>query len=173
MEHRWIALLRAVNLGSRNKVAMAELRRVLEEAGYGAVRTYIQSGNVIFEHERPDAARLEGLVAEAFGVQTVVVLRKAEQIRKLAGAHPFGPDTSRSAVAFLAGKPGRAKLRALAQEEIEPDRFEQVGDDIVLHYPNGFQGARLSTARLEQLLDVPVTARNWRTVAKLAELAAA
>ena len=70
----WVALLRGVNLGSRNKVPMVELREVFEAAGAEAVRTYIQSGNVLFEYAKPDAAKLEQAIADAFGVESTVVL---------------------------------------------------------------------------------------------------
>jgi uncharacterized protein (DUF1697 family) len=167
----WIALLRAVNLGSRNKVPMAGLREVFEKAGGEDVRTYIQSGNVVFAHAEPDREALESAVAKAFGVKTVIVLRTARQIKKLAGSHPFGKDTSNSHVAFLAKKPDREVLRKLAELDPGTDRFEVIGSDVALYYPNGFQGATLTAARLEKLLGVAGTARNWRTVAKLAELA--
>jgi uncharacterized protein (DUF1697 family) len=168
----WIALLRAVNLGSRNKVPMAELRVVLEEAGYESVRTYIQSGNVLFEHDRPDRARLEGAVAQAFGVRSTIVLRSSRQVRSLARRHPFGADTSKSHVAFLAEKPTPSALRTLSEFDAGADRYELVGPDVALQYPSGVQGARLTAARLEKLLGIPATGRNWRTVATLAELAA-
>ena len=171
MARGWVALLRAINLGARNKVPMAALREVLEDLGCQSVRTYIQSGNVVFEHDGPDRARLEAAVAEAFGVQSVIVLRKAKQIRDLVSAHPFGRDTSKSHVAFLSEKPDRSALRSLSQLEIGPDRFEVVGADVALHYPNGFSGAKLTAARLEKHLGVPATVRNWRTVVRLAEMA--
>jgi uncharacterized protein (DUF1697 family) len=167
---RWVALLRAVNLGGRNKVPMAELRRVLEDAGCDSVLTYIQSGNAVFAHDAPDPRALEAAVADAFDVQTTIVLRTAGQIRSLAGAHPFGADTARSFVAFLAAKPKPAALRALAELDIAPDRFERIGPDIALHFPTGYQGATLTAAVLEKQLGVAATARNWRTVAKLADL---
>jgi uncharacterized protein (DUF1697 family) len=171
MASTWVALLRAINLGSRNKVPMAELRQIFEDAGCESVRTYIQSGNVVFEQARPKRATLEAAVADAFGLQIPIVLRRARQIRDLVQAHPFGADTSKSHVAFLAEKPDRAALRALSELNIKPDRFELAGPDIVLHYPNGFSGARLTAAQLEKRLGVPATFRNWRTVTRLAEMA--
>src|SRR5262249_49800273 len=113
MPQRHVALLRAVNLGKRNKVPMAGLRRVFEDAGCESVQTYIASGNVVFEHAKPDAAKLEAAIADAFGVETTIVLRTARQLKSLVAAHPFGKDTSSSYVAFLAAKPTAAKLRAL------------------------------------------------------------
>jgi len=170
MAARHVALLRAVNLGKRNKVPMAELRRVFEDAGYDSVQTYIQSGNVVFEHAAPDAAALEAAVADAFGVRTTIVLRTARQMRKLAGAHPFGEDTSQSFVAFLAGKPAKPALRALSELDVTPDRWELIGPDVAMHFPNGYAGARLSAAVLEKQLGVQATARNWRTVGRLVDL---
>jgi uncharacterized protein (DUF1697 family) len=170
---RWIALLRAVNLGKRNRVPMAELKEVFERAGCSAVRTHLQSGNVVFAHEAPDRGALEAAIAEAFGVETVVILRSAAELRRIVDAHPFGDDTSGSVVAFLAAKPGRSALAALSEFDAAPDRVALAGGDVALHYPNGFRGARLTVAKLEQLLEVPATARNWRTVARLAELSGA
>jgi uncharacterized protein (DUF1697 family) len=167
----WIALLRAINLAGRNKVPMAELRKVFEKAGCESVRTYIQSGNVVFEHSKPDRAALEAAVAKTFGVEGVIVLRSARQIRSLLSAHPFGADTSKSHVAFLSEKPGRAAWRSLSELDIGADRFKVLGADVALHYPNGFSGAKLTAARLEKQLGVPLTVRNWRTVARLAEMA--
>jgi len=170
VKRRWIALLRAVNLGARNKVPMAELRRLFEEAGAEDVRTYIQSGNVVFSLAKPDAGKLEAAIKQELGVTTVVVLRRATQMSKLAGAHPFGRDTSNSHVAFFVEKPPAAALREVAELDIGDNKFELIGSDVALYYPSGVQGAALTTAKLEKLLGIRGTARNWRTVEKLAEL---
>ena len=80
---RWVALLRAVNLGARNKVPMPELRSLLEEAGYGDVRTYIASGNVLLDGSSGRAAlatALERIVADSFGVTTTAILRKPREL---------------------------------------------------------------------------------------------
>jgi uncharacterized protein (DUF1697 family) len=166
----WVALLRGINLGKRNKVPMAELRRVFEDAGAESVRTHIQSGNVLFEHAKPDAAKLERAVKRAFDVDATVVLRTFADIRKTARARPFGDDTSTSAVAFLAERPDRKRVSELRNLDVAPDRVKVVGSDVFLDLPNGFQGARLNGALLERTLGVPATIRNWRTVARLAEL---
>ena len=85
MEHGWVALLRAVNLGVRNKVPMAELRALLADAGYGDVRTYIASGNVLFTSDDGDAAkvarRVERTIEKAFGVATTAVVRTLDEVR--------------------------------------------------------------------------------------------
>lgn len=167
----WIALLRAVNLGARNKVPMAGLRELFEGQGAEDVRTYIQSGNVVFSDSKPDAPKLEQAIAKEFGVSTVVVLRSARQMRKLADSHPFGRNTSNSHVAFFVEKPRAAALRKVSELDIGDNKFEALGSDVALYYPRGVQGAVLTTAKLEKLLGIQGTARNWRTVEKLAELA--
>jgi uncharacterized protein (DUF1697 family) len=160
----WVALLRAVNLGSHNKVPMAKLRTALEDAGYENVRTVIASGNVVFERSRPSARALEQLVADEFGVATTVLLRSAAQIRALAKADPFGG--TNAYVAFLSKKPSASALRALAGL----DEHKLVGSDLVLHFPQGYTAAQLTGAVLEKKLGLEATVRNWRTVERLAAL---
>jgi uncharacterized protein (DUF1697 family) len=163
----WAAFLRAVNLGARNKVPMTPLRELFEREGCAGVRTYVQSGNVVFEHRSPDANGLAAAIAEEFGVETVVVLRRARQLRTLAAHHPFGKDTSSTHVAFPASplsKRDRTTVLRLAEGE---DEIALVGGEIVLRYPGGFQRARLTPGRIERELGISVTARNWRTVMRL------
>ena len=172
---RWVALLRAVNLGARNKLPMAELRAQLEEAGYGGVRTYIASGNVILDGPKSRTAlagEVESLIAKTFRVDTTAILRTPKELASVVAGHPFGADTSHSHVVFLAAKPKRDAADRLAALDPSPDRAVLAGAEVYLHYPAGYSGARLSAAQLERLLAVRGTHRNWRTVAKLAELAA-
>ena len=173
-EHGWVALLRAINLGARNKVPMAALRDVFAGAGASNVRTYIQSGNVVFTAPTSGGAalarKLERAVDDAFGVPAAVVLRTFAELQRVVDSHPFGRDTSTTMVAFLARKPPAAKVRAVRALDIAPDQVEIAGSDVYLSYPNGVQGATLTGARLEKQLGVAATVRNWRTVARLAEM---
>jgi uncharacterized protein (DUF1697 family) len=172
---RWVALLRAVNLGARNKVPMAELRAQLEEAGYENVRTFIASGNVLLDAPpgvAKLAAALESLVADAFGVKTTAIMRKPRELVATVEAHPFGADTSRTHVAFLATRPAKAAAARLAAVDGGADRAVLIGSEVYLRLSRGVHGSRLSIARVESLLGVPATVRNWRTVVALAELAA-
>jgi uncharacterized protein (DUF1697 family) len=151
---------------------MARLRDVLAAAGYEDVRTLIQSGNVVFTATAPDAEEIEALIAAEFGVQTVAVLRNARQLRSLAGSHPFGRDTSRTHVTFVRDKATQRSRRAL-EAVAGADEFEVVGGDVVVRYPGGYQSATLTAARIEKALGTAGTARNWRTLEKLAELSSA
>ena len=170
----WIALLRAINLGARNKVPMAELRTAFEGAGCTDVQTYIQSGNVVFRARSTSATalqrRLERAVAEQCGVKSTVVLRTWPELQRVVASHPFGSDTSKSAVTFLADKPPAAAVRRLRELDVAPDEVKVAGRDVYIHYPRGIQGSRLTGALLERTLGVEGTNRNWRTVARLADL---
>jgi uncharacterized protein (DUF1697 family) len=170
---RWVAFLRAVNLGGRNKVPMAELRALLEDAGYPGVRTYIASGNVLLDgppSRKKLAGELEGLVADGFGVTTTAILRKPRELAKIVETHPFR-DTSETHVAFLASRPAKGAAARLDAVDSGSDRAVLAGSDLYLRLPQGVQGSRLSAARIESLLGVPATMRNWRTVVALARLA--
>jgi uncharacterized protein (DUF1697 family) len=175
MDRGWVALLRAVNLGTRNKVPMAELRALLERDGFGAVRSHIASGNLLFTAaaKRTEvAARVEALILDAFSVRTVAVVRSFAELSKVAASHPFGEDVSHTFVTFLAAKPPAAAVRALGQLDTGDDEIAVSGKHVFLRYPNGVQGARLSGAALEKALGVAGTARNWRTVTRLAAMTA-
>jgi uncharacterized protein (DUF1697 family) len=168
---RWVALLRGVNLGARNKVPMAKLRTRLEDAGYENVRTYIASGNILLDGpagKKKLASDLERLVLDSFGVTTAVILRKPQELAAVVDARPFD-DPSETHVAFVAARPAKsaaARLDALDQDAA------LVGSELYLRLPRGVHGSRLSIAQIESLLGVPATLRNWRTVVALAELAA-
>jgi len=168
---KWVALLRGVNLGARNKVPMAQLRTLLEDAGYGEVRTYIASGNVLLDGpagKKKLASELECLVLNSFGVTTAVILRRPRELAAAVEAHPFD-DTSETHVAFLAARP--AKAAAARLEDVDPGAV-LAGTELYLRLPRGVHGSRLSNARIESLLGVAATLRNWRTVVALAKLAA-
>jgi uncharacterized protein (DUF1697 family) len=168
-------LLRAVNLGARNKVPMAQLRAQLGEAGYENVSTFIASGNVLLDAP-PGAAKLaaalEGLVAESFGVTTTAILRKPRELAETVAAHPFGTDTSKTHVAFLAAPPTKEAAARFAALDGGADRAVLSGAEVYLRLSSGVHGTRLPIARVESVLGVAATVRNWRTVAKLADLAA-
>jgi uncharacterized protein (DUF1697 family) len=167
---KWVALLRGVNLGARNKVPMAELRKLLEAEGYGSVRTYIASGNVFLDGPRARArlaSELERLVADAFGVTTTAVIRTPRELASAVEAHPFGAK-SETHVAFLSARPTKAAAARLA----DVDDAVLEGAELYLRLPRGVHGSGLSIARIESLLGVSATLRNWRTVVALAELAA-
>lgn len=170
-----IALLRGVNVSGTGKLPMAEFRDMLAGMGLSGVRTYIQSGNAVFDSDLA-APELEGLirdrVAARFGFAPETFVLSADEIAAALTDHPFaGAAANRVQVVFLRETPApdEAALRALAQPDdgwhIGPRRF-------TLHTPAGVGRSKLAE-KLPKLLPAPMTARNLRTIAALAAMALA
>jgi uncharacterized protein (DUF1697 family) len=170
----YVALLRGINLGARNRVAMADLRAVVEQAGGEDVRTYVQSGNVVFR-SRSSAARLAGSleagIRRTLGLDIAVLVKTQRELAKLVERNPFASaDPSTLHVTFLAKAPARDRVRKLSEQSFGPDELHVTGREVYLCCPNGYGRTKLSNAFLEKQLAVPATTRNWRTVTALAEM---
>lgn len=172
----WVALLRGVNLGSHNKVAMAELRELAEELGFDAPATYLRSGNLVIDSGLSESALARALsdaIEERFGLHVPVICRSSQQLGQIASAHPFsslGLDDRLLHVAFLDREPDEELDSMIDPADYLPDRLESDGREIYLAYPSGSGRSKLSQGLLESRLGVSVTARNWRTVTKLADM---
>jgi uncharacterized protein (DUF1697 family) len=168
-----VALLRGVNVGGRT-VPMADVREVVESLGHDQVRTYIQSGNVIFSATRkPSAASLESAFAKRFGLEVDVMLRTPSELVRAVERDPFPlADRSSVHVGFMARAPGAAAVRGIDASRFAPEEFAVVGSELYLLLPNGLGRSKLPDFVLRRL-KVPTTLRNWRTVTKLAELSSA
>jgi len=173
-----VALLRGINVGGKNKLSMDELVRVFAAEGCSDVRTYIQSGNVVFRAVPALAARLARRVAERIqrrlGLRVPVVLRTARELERVARENPFlapGADTDALHVMFLLDAPKKAAVAGLDPERSPPDEFVVVGREIYLCCPRGVARTKLTNAWFDAQLATTSTMRNWRTVLKLIELA--
>jgi uncharacterized protein (DUF1697 family) len=171
-------LLRAVNVGGRNRIAMADLRELLEGLGYGAVRTHLQSGNAVFTPSgtpSPEALarEIEGALVEQVGLEVKVLVRTRSEIERAITANPLldvAEDHARLLVTFLSRAPDPEALTALAPAEFEPDVFAVGEREIYTWYPQGVRATKLSNAFWERRLGVVASARNWKTVTRLLEL---
>jgi uncharacterized protein (DUF1697 family) len=175
-----IALLRGVNVGGKNRLPMKELAAIFTDAGCGDVRTFIQSGNVLFTASQPLAARLPGLIADAiesrFGFHAPVVLRRQAEFEEVVSHNPFlkaGVDTKTLHVGFLMDKPESADLSALDPDRSPPDKYRVRGGEVYMHLPNGMARTKLTSQYFDSRLKTTITARNWATVTKLLELSRA
>jgi len=175
----WIALLRGINVGGRNRLPMAELRELFERAGCLEVRTYIQSGNVVLATgdgtARAELAeRLAAAVEAAKGFRPAVVLLTLDELAAAMEGNPFPKATAepnRLHLWFLADEPDDVDFDALDSLRTPSERFELSGRILYLHAPDGIGRSKLA-ARVERALGVEATARNWRTVDTLHEMAA-
>jgi uncharacterized protein (DUF1697 family) len=170
---RLVALLRGINLGSKRRVPMADLRELLAELGYEDVRTVLQSGNIIFTGPKAKAREtLEAALQDRYGFKVDVVLRTMEELHAVVEAEPFGDeatDLTRSFVVFLPGKPDAAALSALVAKDFAPDKFEPGGRELYAWCPEGMQNSALMRALGKPGLAETATVRNMSTVKKLLE----
>ncbi len=172
----YAALLRAINLGSRNKISMPDLRTLFEAVGADDVRTHVQSGNVAFRSTERSPAKLvtaiEERISADLGLDIRVLLRTKAELAKIVDGSPFADDADHSTlhVTFLVDKPDPDRVAAVDPSKYEPDRFEVIGREVHLHCPNGYGRSKLSNAFFEKKLDQVGTTRNWKTVTTLAEM---
>ena len=174
---RLILLLRGVNLGSTNRVPMAQLRSALEDAGFEDVATYVQSGNIVLS-SGDSAARVAGaverLIDEEFGLKIPVVVRTRAELARVVERNPLAKvaeNPKRYQVSFLEKKPSAALVRKLEEAAAPAERVVAHGREIYAWHPDGVARSKLWAALAGKGLGVTATARNWTTVTKLLELA--
>jgi uncharacterized protein (DUF1697 family) len=168
---RLVVLLRGVNLGRHNRISMPEFRTLLEGVGAREVHTYVQSGNAVVEHDAAPA-ELERLVAAALaehGLPVPVMVRTGEELARVVDASPWHDlDPKLFHVAFLSGEPDPVKVAAIDHERLLPERVV-VGERVL--YLDYALGAGRSKGLDRLRVGVDATARNWRTVTALRDLA--
>lgn len=174
----YVALFRGINVGGNCSLPMQELVAALEEMGARKVRTYIQSGNAVFESAERNLVRLaKQLSAEIMkrrGFEPHVHILALEALAKAIAENPFPEaliDPSSLHLGFLASPPRSPDLKKLSSLKKESERFHLTAGVFYLHAPEGVGRSKLA-ASAEKLLGVPMTDRNWRTVCKVMEMAA-
>jgi uncharacterized protein (DUF1697 family) len=167
----FVALLRGINVGGKNTLPMKDLIGMFAAAGCKDVRTYLQSGNVIFNATRRVVDRLPDRIAarieKEFGYRTPVVIRTLEQLAEVATKNPFlaeGAAENSLHVLFLADAPSPSRIATLDPDRSSPDAFLVRGREVFLHLPNGMARTKLTNAYFDAKLATTSTGRNWRTV---------
>jgi uncharacterized protein (DUF1697 family) len=174
---RQIVLLRGVNLGPRNRVAMGPLREQLAAAGFAEVRTYLQSGNVVLSSRsspRALARQVRRLLAERFELDVAVLVRTRSELAEVVARDPFGEvarDPKRYQVSFLEREPEATLVSELEALAAPGERLAAIGRELYAWHPDGIARSKLSAAIAAQRLGIPATARNWSTVTSLLALA--
>ena len=175
---RFIAVLRAINVGGTGKLPMKDLKSACEDAGLLKVSTYIASGNLAFDHDGPaEAAKdiVAGILRDRFGLtRNHTIIRTPEALAEAIGANPFADAAeerpNRLLLHFLDGVPPEGAAEALAAWT-GTERLHLSGDHLYADYPDGIADSKLTTPVLERMLKVAGTARNWNTARKLLEMA--
>jgi uncharacterized protein (DUF1697 family) len=174
---RQIALLRGINLASRRRISMADLRELVSGLGYEDVRTHLQSGNVVLTSSEAPATvqrRLERELERSLGMDVKVVVRTRDELAGVIERDPFGAAVDKPSwyqVTFLSGKPAAKIVRELENADVAPERVAVRGREIYAWHPSGMQKSRLAKLLSGKDLGVVATARNWNTVKKLLAIA--
>ncbi|WP_127782797.1 DUF1697 domain-containing protein [Rhodococcus sp. X156] len=174
---RYVALLRGINVGRNKRVAMADLRELLTGYGHQAVRTHLNSGNVVFSSDQPDpatlAAQIEQGLADQLGVTAACHVLTGTDLQAVVDSDPFGPratNGSRYLTHFLFPAPDPALLAAHDPRQLDPENTA-LGERVIYQWcPDGILQAPPVGGFAEKHLGVAATARNWNTVTKLATL---
>lgn len=172
----FIALLRGINVGTAKRVAMADLREIVEDLGYDEVRTLLNSGNVVFQGKSTGTVRIASSIEKALAKQlrlsskvTVVGADELAAIVKENPLHRVAKDPSRYHVAFAANATPLRKLATLAREDWKPEALVVGKRAAYLWCPEGMIKSALSKAVAKAAGDT-ITTRNWGTVTKLVEM---
>ena len=174
MKDTFVALLKGINVGGRNRLAMAELKSMFQAAGCLSPRTYIQSGNVVFRSTREEAHGIcdavRAALTERLGTDIPIILRSREELARIAGDNPFPAAEEEPRllhVGFLSDRPTSDRISALDPSRSPPDEFAVHGREVYLYLPNGAARTKLTTAYFDRTLGIVATFRNWRTVKTL------
>jgi len=173
----YLALLRGINVGGKNKLPMKDLIEIFVSNGCENVLSYIQSGNIIFRAAPSVAAEISTAIAaritERFGHRVPVLLRTVEELRHVTHNNPFlqaGAAEDTLHVMFLADLPSPERVATLDPNRSPPDAFRVLGREVYLNLPKGVADSKLTNAYFDSKLATTSTGRNWRTVCKLLAL---
>ncbi|MBT5186438.1 MAG: DUF1697 domain-containing protein [Kordiimonadaceae bacterium] len=176
---QYISLLRGINVAGQKKIKMADLKTLYENLAYQNVQTYIQSGNVIFDHAEKDIAsikkEIENTIEKKYDFSVYVDVRTCSEFIKILENLPFKnfdleQDGTKILVTFLEGHVSKESMEELDRFVIPPEKLIIIDKAAYLHCPNGYGKTKLSNVLIEKKLKVLTTTRNLRSVVKLCEL---
>lgn len=173
----WVALFRGINVGGNNILPMKRLVALLESLGCVDVKTYIQSGNAVFRSNDAEATllgeRIANAVEQALDFRPRIIVLSGERLRQAVASNPFHEaegEPSSLHLFFLSRPPASPDLEGIAAAKADSESFVLTDDVFYLHAPDGIGRSRL-VQRAETLIGVDATARNWRTVTRVLEMA--
>ena len=177
--NRYIALLRAINVGGYRKIKMDDLREMFESMDFENVQTYIQSGNVIFDsnvkNKKSLSQSIEKKIEQQFGHEVPVIIRTRDELKLLITQNPFygeNEEPFRLYLTFFLDTPSEEKQGELQKLNSSLEKFSFVNGDLFsLIDKKTDQKIRFSNSYIEKTIGVPCTSRNWRSVNKIFEMA--
>ena len=174
----YISMLRGINVGGHKRIKMDKLRASFEALGFEQVKTYIQSGNVVFKASKLSTValskRIEENIISDFGFSVSVISRSSDEMAAAIERNPFlkerGIDHEKLHVMFLSEAPAPAAFKKLADLTAAPNQCRSVDKEIYFYLPNGVSQSVLMKSPVDRILAVVTTTRNWRTVNSLHQM---
>jgi len=175
---KYIALLKGINVGPHKRMKMADLIAALESPSFKNIKTYLQSGNVIFEHDLVDSTNvaedIEKKIDQTFGFSVNVIIRTEKEMENIIGNNPFINDPKieldKLHVTFLSELPNPETISNLDIKKDENEKFKVIDREVYLYCPNGYGNTKLKNDVFERKLNTTATTRNWKTTNKLLDL---
>lgn len=175
----YIAILRGINVSGQKIIKMEALRQLFENSGFSNVRTYIQSGNVLFSSEQTNTSELEQLISaqieKEFGFQVPVLILTHLELQQIVENNPFLNDETKNPaflhVTFLASTPVEDTIDQLTAKKAEQEAFFLTQNALYLYCPNGYGNTKLTNNFIESKLKTQATTRNWKTTLELLKMA--
>ena len=172
-------MLRGINVGPHKRMKMEKLRSSCEALGFVKVKSYIQSGNLVFQAPKLSSAaaakKVEAQIVKDFGFSADVISRTAEEMKKVVEGNPLlrepGIDRSKFHVVFLAEAPSPEAIKKVEVLTLSPDKVRHSGKEIYFYFPNGVSGSSIWKHNLDRVMSVSGTMRNWNTVNTLYKMA--
>ena len=174
--HRKIAILRGINVGGKRRILMADLKLMCEKLGLRNVKTYIQSGNLVFNADRPDSELendLEKAISKNFGFDVPVIVIMAKDLETSISNNPFiveDIDINHLHLTFLKEEANEENIEKTLTYSYEPDKFKIENKVVYIYCAGKYHESKLNNTFFEKHLNVGATTRNWKTVLKLNEL---
>lgn len=174
----YIAILRGINVSGARPLPMKEMKEIFEGLKCGNVRTYIQSGNLVFEGSKIDpaafASKVEAAIKKKYNYEVPVLVRSLDEMKDVAKANPYltnkGIELDKLHVTFLAEAPKQAEAEKITGTTFGNDSFALHGREVYVHCPDGYGNSKLNNNWFESKLKVRATTRNWRTVNELVRI---
>ena len=175
-QYTYIALLRGINVSGQKIIKIDELRKLFESLDFKNVKTYIQSGNVVFnsgiDNTEIIVKLVEKKIKDVFTFDVTVIIRTGDEFRKIIQSNPFlkNKPVEKLYVIFLSGIADNENVEKLQPYKSKTEEFRIIGKEIYLFYPDGYGRSKLTNNIFELKLGLKTTTRNWNTVNKLFEM---
>lgn len=176
----YISVLRGINVSGQNPMKMDSLKKTFESLNLENVRTYIQSGNVIFSaletSEIDLEEKIEKQIETDFGFKVPVIVKTTAAFKQIVEQNPWIKDTQKESkflhVTLLGSKPNQNDFKSVEEKKQDDEEIHFTGDVVYLYCPNGYGKTKLNNSFIEQKLKVKATTRNWKTATELLNMAA-